>query len=303
MDNSQLFQSELQRINQDWRPLPDKPEETPELTLRALWHCAAGNPVSLAEAENLPLPDLSEEMAQKLRELTELRLSGQPLSYLTGRQTFMGIDLLASPLAMIPRKETEILGKAAVQTANALAEERGSIRIVDLCSGSGNLTLALAYFEPRARVTGIDISCDAVTLAIQNAAHLNLSDRANFYCGDLFAPIDVEAYHGQFDLITCNPPYISSAQVDNMAKEIHDYEPRLAFDGGPFGVRVLNRLLQDAPRFLKPDSYLCFEVGLGQGPALERLLKRSGAYTDIEFFTDERGDIRVLKARKSGETL
>lgn len=296
MEDTFFYQTLLEKIALDWETLPDKPEETPELTLRALWHRAAGVPVSITEAREMQLPEITEESRQSLIELIAQRLAGQPLSYLTGRQTFMGISMLSNPSAMIPRHETEILGRAAVETALALTRERGSIRVVDLCTGSGNLALTLAKLVPQAKVIGLDLSPDAVNLAKQNAAHLNLTSRTDFLCGDLFSSIDTSEFWGTFDLITCNPPYISSTQVDHLPNEIRGYEPRLAFDGGPFGVRVLSRLIGESPRFLKPDSYLCFEVGLGQGPVLERMLLRGGVYDAIEFFHDEHGEIRVLKA-------
>jgi len=98
-------------------------------------------------------------------------------------------------------------------------------------------------------------------------------------------------------VLTCNPPYISSAKVGQMAEEISAHEPRLAFDGGPFGVAILMRLLQDAPKFLKPGGWLAFEVGLGQGPAMQKRLTSAGVYHDIRTLADHSGAIRALAAR------
>lgn len=297
LEHTDLYINLLDQLEKTWTPLPDKPEETPEITLRALWHCAGGKPISLAEALEAPLPEIDDEGRQQLEALVSQRIGGTPLPYLTGRQQFMGLGLLSGSGAMIPRRETEILGSTAIDTAHELAAERGSIQVVDLCTGSGNLALAIAYYEKRTSITGIDISDEAVELAKQNARYLGMSERVHFLRGDLFSPVDQADYWGHFDMVVCNPPYISSAQVDRMPEAIQQYEPRLAFDGGPFGVRILQRLINEAPRFLKPASYLCFEVGLGQGPVLEKMLRKNGAYEQIAYFSDHQGEIRVLKAR------
>jgi release factor glutamine methyltransferase len=123
-----------------------------------------------------------------------------------------------------------------------------------------------------------------------------LQGRTEFRAGDLLAPFDTSDFHGSIDLLTCNPPYISSAKVDQMHGEIARHEPHLAFDGGPFGVAILMRLLQDAPRFLRPGAWLGFEVGLGQGPAMAKRLEKSGC-AQVKSLTDGAGAIRALFAR------
>jgi release factor glutamine methyltransferase len=149
---------------------------------------------------------------------------------------------------------------------------------------------------PEARVFGADLSEEAVALAKLNASHLKLSQRAEFRAGDLLAPFDTPDFHGTIDVLSCNPPYISSAKVEQMHGEISKYEPRLAFDGGAFGVNILMRLLQDAPRFIKPGGWLCFEVGLGQGPAMVKRLEKSG-FVDLRTEKDENGAPRALAGR------
>ncbi len=220
MDVDFLYQSLLSELTDGWNGLPDKPDETPRSTLNTLWEHTSGIPLTMPEAGDQVLPPLDIEARERLKELIEERLAGVPLAYLTGKQAFLGVELLAGPGAMIPRRETEILGRAAIDIAQKLAGERGAIRVVDLCTGSGNLALAVASYEPQARVTGIDISEEAVGLARQNALHLHLTDRVNFLTGDLFAPIENEEYLGSLDLLICNPPYISSVNVDRLPEEI-----------------------------------------------------------------------------------
>jgi release factor glutamine methyltransferase len=287
----------LAEVEQFWTSLPDKPEETAEGVLRALWLTAAGMPVSVERAAGMALPPLDDAAAQRLRGLLERKRAGEPLAHLTGRQTFLGLELLAGPSALIPRKETEILGRALLAKLKALAQQRGDVLVVDLCTGSGNLALACARYEPAARVYGADLSAEAVALARLNAEHCGLAARVRFFAGDLFAPFDNTDFLGRCDLVSCNPPYVSAAKVPAMHPEISDFEPELAFNGGPYGISLLTRLLREAPRFLKPGSWFGFEVGCGQGRAIMRQLSRNPAFSDLEPHTDAAGGIRAILAR------
>lgn len=274
----------------------DKPEETPEGTLRALWFLAAGNQKTVEYAEPTELPTLSEASLNRLEVLVEKRIAGTPLAHLTGRQHFMRIEMLAGPEALIARKETEILTLAALNELKKLVQERGPVKVIDLCTGSGNVALALAYHEPGCQVFGADISPGAIGLARRNAQHLGLTDRVEFREGDLFSPFDNEEFIGQVDMVTCNPPYIASANVERMPDEISRHEPRMAFDGGTFGVTILFRLIREAPRYLKPNSWLCFEVGLGQGKAMASRLEKSENFREVNTYQDNDGNVRVLLA-------
>jgi release factor glutamine methyltransferase len=287
----------LTRLSSSWQGLPDKPEENPENTLRALWLFAAGEPRAVQYTEKLDLPHLDEQGANHLRQLVDQRIAGVPLAHLTGRQSFMGIEMLAGPRAMIPRKETEIVGRAALAVLRRVIHEHGFARVLDLCTGSGNLALALASYEKRCQVIGADLSDEALDLAKHNAEYLGLADRAEFWKSDLYESFESDEFWNKFDVVVCNPPYISSAQVSKLPGEISGFEPRLAFDGGAFGVSVLMRLIRQSPRFLKPNSWLCFEIGLGQHEGLERVLERTACYSDIQTHTDEQGAVRALVAR------
>ena len=296
MTQTDLFQNRLQRLAAELSVLPDKPEETAETTLAALWFAAAGHPLSVEAATAAPRPELDGPELSALDELITRRLSGVPLAHITGRQRFMGLELLAGPDALVPRKETELLGRTARAKLAALADARESVTAIDVCTGSGNLALALSHHEPRARVHAADLSVEAVALARRNASHLGASDRVTFYDGDLFGAFP-QSLKGQADLVVCNPPYISSAKVDTMAAEIAGHEPRLAFDGGGFGLGIVSRLIKEAPLFLKSGSWLCFEIGLGQGKFLQGSLAKAGSYAAIEAIQDSEGQIRVLAAQ------
>ena len=292
------FETRLLDLTAELRLLGDKPEETPESTLRALWMTAAGSPMSAERAMKSRLPELDPAASAKLDSLVSARLSGTPLGHITGRQAFMGLELVVGSEALLPRKETEILARAAQEIEAQLVEKRGRVVVVDTCCGSGNVALALAHSQPEAHVIGVDLSSDAVELARKNCTNLGLNGRAEFRVGDLLAPVADLA--GRIDLITCNPPYISSSKVEEMEGEISDFEPRMAFDGGPFGVKILRRLLKEGPPLLGPGGYLAFEVGLGQGDPILSQMKKSANFDVVEPIQDSSGSIRAVVARVVG---
>jgi release factor glutamine methyltransferase len=275
--------------------LPDKPEETSITTLAALWHFAAGNSLSAHRAAFTSLPALTVLQFDILAQLIARRSTGAPLAHITGRQSFMNLELLSSTDALIPREETALLGQAALaklQTQRDVAQPL----IIDVCTGSGNLALALCASEPRARAWGADLSENAVALATRNAIHTGLEKRVRFRTGDLLAPFDESMFHAKIDLLICNPPYISSGKVTEMANEISEHEPRLAFDGGPLGIAILQRLIRDAPRFLRTGGWLAFEIGVGQGRGVRRKLEQQPYFSKIEEVHDAHGQIRALMA-------
>jgi release factor glutamine methyltransferase len=293
-----LYRDLLARLEETLVVLPDKPDETPATTLNCLWAMAAGQPLAVSQAGDAVICDLSDAQADTLRALIDQRLNGTPLAYLVGRQDFMGLVLTITSAALVPRRETEILGRAALGRLHYSTAP--SPLVIDLCTGCGNLALALAAHAPHARVFGSDLSEDAVALAQANAQFIGRPD-VTFVSGDLAEPFNTDAFLGHVDVLTCNPPYISSAKVDTLHQEIRDHEPRMAFDGGPFGIRILQRLIQDAPRLLKPGGWLLFEVGLRQGEALRQRLARSPAFDTIGSHPDSQGDIRTLAARRRME--
>jgi release factor glutamine methyltransferase len=291
------------RLEHLLQTLPDKPEETADSTLRCLWHLAAGNPLSPDAAVEQPLDALTGAMQSSLLRLVEQRISGIPLGHLCGRQRFMGLELLAGPQALIPRRETELLAQAVIDILrNRVLPGRGQATVVDTCTGCGNLAVAIASADPRVRVLACDLSPDAVDLAKRNVAHLHLEAQVELRVGDLLQPFDEPRFHRAVDVIVCNPPYISSKKLETMPGEIIGFEPRLAFDGGPLGVRILQRLIREAPGLLSDGGWLLFEVGLGQGPAVMLRMSGTGDYSEISGVTDTDGQVRAVMARSSPMT-
>jgi release factor glutamine methyltransferase len=296
MTSTPLYRDLIQIISSRLTSLLDKPEETADGIVRALWHKAAGLSVSVQHASELELPMLDDPAIVRLRDLVAQRLAGVPLAYLTGLQQFMGLELLVDRGALIPRKETELLCQSAIDALRGMVSLRETVMVVDVCTGSGNLAVAVAHYVPQARVFASDLSPEAVALARRNARHFGLEERVEVREGDLFAPFENSFFYGNVDLLTCNPPYISSRKVDTLPDEIIGHEPRLAFDGGPFGVKILNRFIQESPRFLRKGGRIVFEVGLGQGPAILQKLRSNGTFREVVPIKDRSDEVRVITA-------
>src|SRR4051812_21415366 len=167
-----LYEEQLQRISRELSFLPDKPEETPESTLRALWNRAAGRALSAEAAMAGELPSLDDHSRARLADLLARRFAGVPLAHLTERQRFVGMEMLAGPGALVPRRETELLARAAIELAREAAAGLDLVRVIDVCTGSGNVALSVAHHVPTAQVFAADLSEDAVALARVNAEHL-----------------------------------------------------------------------------------------------------------------------------------
>lgn len=205
-------------------------------------------------------PMIETRAALRFRRLVERRRSGEPLQYIEGSAGFGPIEVLVDRRALIPRPETERLWELAVE---ALRDVTAPC-IVDVCTGSGNLALALRHRFPQARVIGVDISSSALALAEENAIRLGLD--VEFRRGDLFAglPIDIR---GDVDLIVSNPPYVSEAEYQRLPTEIVDHEPRMALVADNDGLDVLARIAAGAGVWLRPGGVVACEIGETQGDA------------------------------------
>lgn len=210
----------------------------------------------------------------------------------------MGVEIELAPDVLVPRAETELLGRSAV---SILAKMAGEPVVVDMCCGSGNLALAIARHCPHARLWAADLTDGSVALARRNVARHLLQDRVRVRQGDLFAALATEGLGGAVDMVVCNPPYISSSRLETESAHLLDAEPRAAFDGGPYGISILQRLVKEALGYLKPEGWLLFEFGEGQERQAAALLARSGAYGPPSFATAE-GKPRVAIARRSGRS-
>ncbi|HVI76007.1 MAG TPA: peptide chain release factor N(5)-glutamine methyltransferase, partial [Anaeromyxobacteraceae bacterium] len=259
----------------------DAPRLTAELLLA---HALGCDRVRLYLDFDKPLGP--EELA-RYRELVKRRGEGEPTAYLTGAKEFYGHALRVDARALIPRPETELL----VETALAALPDEGAA--LDLCTGSGCVAVALALARPRARVTAVDLSAEALQLARENAE--GLGAQVTLLEGDLFAPVPAEA---RFDVVTANAPYVPTGELAGLARELRR-EPRLALDGGPDGLAVLRRLVRDAPPFLRPGGALLLEMHESHAAPLPALCREAG-FASAEVRRDLAGLPRLVVARAMG---
>lgn len=217
-------------------------------------------------------------------------------SLAVGRVSFLGIDLLCGPGALVPRPETELLARTAVDT---LQQATGGGRVIDMCCGAGNLACAIAMLVPTARVWASDLTDDCVAWASRNVDHLRLNDRVTTAQGDLFGGLAGRGLEGTIDLIVCNPPYISTSRLAADRASLLAHEPREAFDGGPYGLTIHQKVVSAAPQFLRPGGWLTFEFGLGQERQIRMVLERGKRFGEIAFVNNDAGEPRVAVARFS----
>ncbi|MGQ4490553.1 HemK family protein methyltransferase [Streptomyces sp. SAS_281] len=294
------YERAVERLREQAAFPPDKPDEDPRSTARALWFAAAGVPRAVTAAPDAPLPVLTPDQETALDALLARRVAGEPLAYLTGRSAFMGLELINAPGALIPRRGTELLAGAVVELAATVADRAAAeVRVLDLCTGAGNLAVSLAVLEPRARVWASDLEAEAVAVAARNAAFHGVADRVSTAAGDLFEALrELPGRPAAFDLIVCNPPYMPTGTAQAMPVEVGGFEPAAAFDGGDIGLTVVYRLIAEAPRYLVPGGWLCFEVGAGMGRVVEKRLAALGSYSDIRPVVDQEGNTRAILARR-----
>ena len=228
---------------------------------------------------------LTETELGPLRELVKRRSEGEPLQHLLGTVEFCGLTFLCDKRAMVPRPETEQL----VELVESRIVNRES-RIVDVGTGSGVIALSLAAKFPEAKILAVDVSDDALALAQENAARLNLSSRVQFLKSRL-----LENVEGAFDLIVANLPYVSTQDRHTLSREVLR-DPEVALFAGARGDELVRELIDQAPSRLRPGGLLALEIGLGQSETLLSALAEKN-YRDICSKNDYNGVTRFLFAR------
>lgn len=210
------------------------------------------------------------EQQDKLHDLVKRAGRCEPIAYLTGKTEFYSLQLEVTRDCMIPRPETELLVEKAIEF---LRGRTGTQFVCDLCTGCGCIAIAIAKNCPDARIIATDISDAALDVAARNVEKHRLQERITLLCGDLFEPIVPQIDVNKFDLIVCNPPYISAPEFEKLNKNVKDYEPRIALYAGQDGLDVYRRIAERAGQFLKPDAALMLEIGCGQGQSVKQLLE------------------------------
>jgi|GEM_PF-1505988 len=219
---------------------------------------------------DLPLYSQKELAIEAVAPYLDRLYQGEPLQYVLGETEFMGLKLSCTRAALIPRGDSERLVEAAVE----LLRDHAAPHIADVCCGGGAFGLALVFYLPRAWANACDISAEALALAKQNRDALGLQERVGFYQGDLLSALPKGE---RYDFIIANPPYIPSNQLAALPGLA--FEPALALDGGPDGLRYYRRLAKEALLYLETGGRLLLEHGDDQGPAVRRVFEEQGFKT------------------------
>ena len=247
-----------------------------ELLLMNVCHTERGGRFSHPEYE------LSEDEERLYLDMISKRAARVPLQHLTGIQCFMGMEFEVNENVLVPRPDTEILVEEVMKDGAAGAS------ILDLCTGSGCIILSLLKYVNESSGTGTDISEAALEIAGRNAEKNGI--HARFMRSDLF-----EAVEGKYDVITSNPPYIRSCDIEGLMPEVRDHDPRLALDGGEDGLGFYRRIVKDAPGYLNPAGRIYLEIGYDQGEQVSEMCISQGL-KDVEVIKDYSGLPRVVKA-------
>jgi release factor glutamine methyltransferase len=226
------------------------------------------------------------------------RASGEPLQYLTGRQEFWGLDFEVTPAVLIPRPETEHLIEVVLDRIGP-ARRTGALQIADVGTGSGCIAVALAKELPAARIVATDISAEALAVAERNAWRHSVRDRIRFVQSDLLGAIEPST---RFDVIASNPPYVALGDAPTLPHEVRDHEPHAALFGGPSGVEIYGRLIEQAPRSLLAGGALVLELGYDSADRVRAMIDGSGAWSRVVITNDLAGIRRVLAAEQSQST-
>jgi len=239
---------------------------------------------------------VSESQLGRLHELIKRCGMQEPLAYVIGKTQFYGLDLKISADCMIPRPETELLVERAIEFLRA---RDGAQLVCDLCTGSGCIAVAIASNFEQSRIIATDISDEALKTAAENVEMYGLKERIELLCGDLFEPIIKQLDSANFDLIVCNPPYVTAQEYESLEKNVKDYEPRVALYAGADGLDVYRRIAERVGEFLRPGGGLMLEIGYAQGPAVRSLLEKTGHFGEIKIEKDFSDNDRVVTATRT----
>lgn len=232
--------------------------------------------------------EVSPKLRDEMNRLIERRCHGEPLQYITGEAEFYRLPFHVEPGVLIPRPETEHLVEEVLRLMSGIVAPR----IADVGTGSGAIAVALAHTLPLAQVVATDISPQALSIARGNAARNHVAGRIEFLHGDLLVPLAGRS----FSVIASNPPYIPLRDRDSLSVEVRDHEPHSALFAGEDGLDIYRRLIHDAWNLLVPGGWLVMEIGYGQQPAIEELLRARG-FGEIHFVPDYLGIPRVAAGR------
>lgn len=259
-----------------------------ELEARELTAFAAG--ADKRQTANWAYRYLDPETISHIRELAARRLTGEPLAYILGEWDFCGRTFLVNRHVLIPRPDTEVLCQLAIEDART----RTAPKVLDLCCGSGCIGLTLAAEIPDARVVAVDLSEDALVVARENARRLGVASRYFSAAGDALGLPD--GHLGRFDLLLCNPPYITAAEMRELDASVAEYEPRMALYGGEDGLDFYRNIARHWTGMMNPGGRMYFECGWKQAQDVAAIFDARGMH-DIFMAEDLTGVLRVVAVK------
>ncbi len=239
---------------------------------------------------------VTKEQLDRLHDLVKRAGQNEPIAHIVGKTEFYSLELDITPDCLIPRPETELLVERAIEF---LRTRPGKQFICDLCTGSGCIAVAIAKNFSNADIIATDICEAALNVAAKNIEKHQLGKRIKLLCGDLFEPLVPHLDVGKFDLIVCNPPYVSAPEFEKLDKNVKDYEPKSALLAGTDGLDIYRRIVEKVDQFLKPDAALMLEIGYSQGPAVREWLEKAGYFGVITIEKDFRNNDRIAIAGKA----
>lgn len=235
---------------------------------------------------------LAPEDVNLFREFVARRADGEPLQYITGHQEFYTLDFIVTPDVLIPRPETELL----IETVLRLLRDTSPPPLIcDVGTGSGCIAVTLLHELPQARAVALDISPPALQVAARNAARHHVRERLSLVASDCFAALNPSS--AQFSMIVSNPPYINADALEGLQREVIEHEPRIALTPGPDVLRIIRRIIADAPRFLHSSGHLLLEIGFDQHEAVTQLFD-ADIWQLLDIYKDLQGIPRTVVAKK-----
>ncbi len=221
------------------------------------------------------------------------RLQNEPLQYILGEAEFMSLPFQVKPGVLIPRPETEILVETVLEKCKEKFHSEKIINILDIGTGSGCIAISLAKYLKQSRITALDKSAEAINVAFSNARINEVSAQIQFLTIDLMKIVNSDKLSGRYDVLVSNPPYISAAELENLPKEIKQFEPEIALTDNKDGLDLFREIAQIASMLLKPSGFIAVEVGLGQAERVKNIFSTNG-FSNVYIHKDLNGIERAL---------
>ena len=260
--------------------------DTPKLDIEILLSKALGDVDRLYIHLNLH-KELTKEQLDSFNKMIQDRLKGRPIAYIVNNREFMGLDFYVEEGVLIPRPDTEPLVEEVIE----LVKGKENLKIVDIGTGSGAITVSLAKYIKDCQVYSLDISDKALSIGLKNAISNEVENKINFIKSNIFSGIEDKGL--ELDVIVSNPPYIRRADINTLHTQVKDYEPYIALEGGEDGLNFYRDITRESVKYLKDKGILAFEVGHDQAEDVSEILKHNG-YTNIYTKKDLQGIDRVV---------